>query len=105
VSREERLAANEALFREVNERISEISGDRKLDELEVLCECIDEGCNQRMSMSRGEYERLRQSPTQFAVVLGHEQPDVETVVAARSGYAIVNKIGVGAQVAEDSDPR
>jgi hypothetical protein len=36
-SREERIAKNEAVFREVNERISDITDHEEL--IEFLCEC------------------------------------------------------------------
>jgi hypothetical protein len=105
VTREERLAANEAVFREVNERISTISGESPAERIEILCECVDDGCTLGIILGRSDYEQLRASSTQFAVVPGHEQPDVETVVARQEGYSVVEKTGVGADLARASDPR
>jgi hypothetical protein len=53
--RRERLAKNEALFREVNERIQEIGravGVQPDEELEMVCECSNAGCTERMTMSK-----------------------------------------------------
>ena len=66
---EERTGENEALFRELNERLSRreqplILGER----LKWICECEDEEtCTERIEMSGREYEELRADPTHFAV--------------------------------------
>ena len=55
---------------------------------------------------RSEYEEVRANPAHFAVSPGHEAPDVETVVAKRSGYDVVRKNeGVPAEIARQTDPR
>ena len=107
-SREERIGLNEAVFREVNERIEDLADtfDLKTQPLDLLCECGDAACVQRISMMRTEYEELRSEAHQFAVHPGHEFPDVESVVARLKGYDIVRKDeGVPKQVAEQTDPR
>ena len=48
-----------------------------------------------------EYETVRANPRHLAVCHGHEGLDVETVVAAYERYVVVEKIGVGAVVAEE----
>jgi hypothetical protein len=52
-----------------------------------------------------EYELIRANPRRFVVVPGHEYPGVETVVGARPGYVIVEKLDQAAEVAEEHDPR
>jgi hypothetical protein len=107
-SREERIGLNEAVFREVNERIGEIADSFQIRDgpLDLVCECGNADCVQQISMTAAEYEELRSDPHQFAVHPGHEIEDVETVVARRKGYAIVAKDkGVPQQVAERTDPR
>jgi hypothetical protein len=103
-SREERLGKNEALFREVNERIREVTtydGD-----VEFLCECGDATCTQAIRMTLGEYESLRTEPTRFAVVAGHEIPDLEDVVEENDRFAVIEKRpGFPAQLAAETDPR
>ena len=107
-SREERIALNEAAFREVNERIEDLAEtfDLKTQSLDFVCECGDANCMERLSMTRAEYEQLRSDAHQFAVHPGHEYPDVESVIARRKGYDVVVKTrGAPEQIAERTDPR
>jgi hypothetical protein len=107
-SRDERIGLNEALFRQVNERIEDLAQafDLKSQPLDIVCECGDAACVERLSLSRGEYEQLRSNPQQFAVHPGHESPDLESVVAQMNGYDVVRKsVGVPEQIAEQTDPR
>jgi hypothetical protein len=105
--RSRRIGQNEAVFREVNERIERLTREsQSADEpLAILCECGDEGCRERIELTVSEYERLRSDPTHFAVVPGHAEGDVETVVERLEGYNVVAKDGVPARIAEDRDPR
>jgi hypothetical protein len=107
-SREERVGLNEAVFREVNERIEALAEPFQLGSqpLDLICECGDGSCQQRISMTSAEYERLRSESHQFAVYPGHEAPDLEDIVERRTGYDIVRKDeGVPKQIAERTDPR
>ena len=104
-TREERLAANEALFREVNERIAEVSERFALEEVSAICECATVDCTQRFDLSRRDYKEVRSASIQFVLVPGHEKPDIERVVERRDRYLIVEKIGEGAEVAEERDSR
>lgn len=107
-SREERIGLNEAVFREVNERIEDLAEtfDLRTQSLDLICECGDATCVERISMTHGEYKELRSDAHQFAVHSGHEYPDVESVVARLKGYDVVRKDrGVPAQIAEQTDPR
>ena len=83
-SREERIALNEAAFREVNERIEDLaeSFDLKTQPLDFVCECGDANCMERLSMTRAEYEQLRSDALQFAV-LSHTVTSCGTVEPAR----------------------
>jgi hypothetical protein len=109
---EERRAQNEALFRDLNERVKEI--DERLEpngmgsppaELEFLCECGDLECATRFTMSRTEYEAVRQESSHFVVLPGHVDETIEHVVEVRPGYVIVTKDGVAAEVARETYPR
>jgi len=108
VERHERIGLNEAVFREVNERISDLAVQFQLEEqpLDLVCECGDPSCVERVTMSRQEYEQLRSDPTHFAVFSGHDMPDVEDVIEKRRGYDVVRKHEGGpAEIAERTDPR
>ena len=106
--REERIGLNEAVFREVNERIESLAEtfDLQSDQLDLVCECGDASCVQRISMTGAEYEQLRSDARQFAVHPGHEKLDVEKLVEKRAGYNIVLKTKEPAgHIAEETDPR
>jgi hypothetical protein len=108
MDRDARIGLNEAVFREVNERISDLAEHFGLEDqpLDLVCECGDPNCVERISMTRSEYEKLRSDATHFAVHRGHEQPEVEDVIAERGGYLVVRKReGPPADVARETDPR
>jgi hypothetical protein len=97
---------NEALFREVNERIEDVSTMLDLDdEMEYLCECDNPECLEKLSATRAEYEAIRAVATHFVVVPGHEDPDVEHVVGQTERFLVVEKEGQAAQEAKEDDPR
>src|SRR5439155_16369512 len=80
-AREERLGANEALFREVNERVAEVAerfvaDDTGESRYDFNCECGDRACAEQIALTVTEYEAVRAEATRFAVVPGHEAPDV-----------------------------
>ena len=110
-AREERLGANEALFREVNERVAEVvedfvPADTYSDQVEFHCECGRADCSEQMAMTLGEYEAVRAKSTRFAVVPGHEVPDIEQVLARHARYFVVEKQDPDAEeVARETDPR
>jgi hypothetical protein len=108
LDRGERIGLNEAVFREVNERISDLAEGFGLEEqpLDLVCECGDPACVERITMGRQEYERLRADPTHFAVFPGHEEPDVESIVERKGSYDVVRKHEGGpAEIAQRTDPR
>ena len=102
-SRVERIGKNEALFREVNERIRDISHS---EDVEFLCECADENCTRPITMKLGEYEALRADSSHFAIVPGHDTPEVERVIEENERFAVVEKHpGSPAELAADTDVR
>jgi hypothetical protein len=104
VDRDIRVGKNEALFREVNERIREITTYD--GGVEFLCECGDPECTQPIVMSLAEYESVRSRATRFVIVPGHEVADVERVVERTDRFAVVEKLpGRPASLAAETDPR
>jgi hypothetical protein len=96
----------QAFYRHVNERIAEISARLQPGgALEILCECGEAGCTERVAIPASEYEALRAQPTHFALVVGHENSAVEDVIDARNGYLVVANYGSAATVARRTDPR
>ena len=105
--REIRAARNQSLFRAVNEKIREVN--EAFAEISgafaIACECFDTRCVQTLQISDDAYQQIRAHPHRFAVLSGHVLPDVEEIVEERSGYVVVEKVRVAAEVAEALDPR
>jgi hypothetical protein len=103
-SNEERVGRNESIFREINERVEEISAAVE-GPTEFLCECARTDCTERLSVPLWIYEQVRSRPRHFLVVPGHERLEFERVVDQGDGWLVVTKGGVAGEVAEDEDPR
>jgi hypothetical protein len=104
----DQVVKNEALFRDVNERVKRIDAAHGLPQTELwefLCECGHADCIERVSLTVDEYERVRSSPINFLVVPGHELPEVEHVVELTERYAVVEKDPQERRVALETDPR
>jgi hypothetical protein len=105
----ERKARNEALLREVNERIAELGDAARVWEpngtIEFLCECgIDGGCGEQVRVPLSTYERAREQDDQFVLLPGHETPELEREVERTDDYVIVDKIQAVEPLVRD-DPR
>jgi hypothetical protein len=100
----QRIAMNEATFRRVNEGMEAGQGPDGL--LTFVCECGRLGCNKLIQLTRDEYENVRAGPRQFAIVDGHEIPEVERIVHRTDRFIVVEKAGQPeAEVVERTDPR
>jgi len=100
---EERAARNEALFREVNERVASLATGGG-DEIGFVCECSDDACVVRLHLTRADYEAVRANPRTFIVALDHDG-SFERVVERRARYAVVEKHGAAGRISEQHDPR
>ena len=103
---ERRVAENESLFREANERIERRASDSGVDEERVpfLCECYDVDCGEHLRLTLREYEAVRRDPAQFIVAQGHVRPDVERIVRVADHFLVVLKTGEAGDVAEELEP-
>jgi hypothetical protein len=106
--RERRIGENEALFREVNERVEGLN--RSLATLskrmKVVCECGSQDCLEQIDLGVDEYERVRANPLLFVVKPGHELPEAEDVVDRVDRYYTVQKHPGGPErLARATDPR
>lgn len=101
-----RLAANETVFREVNEGIErgQWPGEQARP-VSFRCECARLGCNLLVEMTIHEYENVRSDPRQFLMIAGHELPEVEAVIERKPSYVIVEKLDEAGDRADQSDPR
>ena len=100
------MAQNEALFREVNERVDAIA--HKLGPnvpYEFLCECANADCTFRLTLPTSIYEAVRSDPAQFVMLPNHYTPEVEELIVQEETYWIVRKTGEAAEYVERLDPR
>jgi hypothetical protein len=104
--REERIAGNEAMFRYANERAKGWE-EHHADEGKELyfCECADPDCRQRLDLAKDSYEAVRSNSRRFLIAVGHEVPDVETVIETHDEWAVIEKDPGVTQTVKELDPR
>jgi hypothetical protein len=106
--RARRIGENEALFRHLNEQIEGVNRSFAVltQTMDLVCECGNRDCLERLLVTLPTYERIRSDPALFFVLPGHVVPSVEDVVDRAEGYLIVRKKqGDPAELAEATDPR
>ncbi len=84
----QRIAENEVVLREVNERIAEKTSDLEARGLagsdetsQYLCSCGRPDCDESLNLTLAEFEAAHARDDQFVVAPGHEVPDVDELVA------------------------
>ena len=108
-SSEHRLAENEAIFRQINEQVQagydetnrlaeedhqpefKISPVNNTTPLQFYCECADENCAKRVTISPRDYHQIHKNRSHFIVVPGHEVRSVEKVILETPDYTVVEK--------------
>jgi hypothetical protein len=104
--RERRLAQNEALFREVNERVETLAHKHGANgSYEFLCECANRDCTFRITLPLSVYEKVRADAQQFVVLPLHYTPEVEDLVVEEDAYWVIRKTGDAGDYVEQLDPR
>ena len=100
-------ARNQALFREVNERIEQIATDFGADRQDrLICECGNPDCTQQIELTVAEYEHVRAHASRFIVALNHENPETESIVEQNDRFAVVETYaGASSRIARETDPR
>lgn len=102
----DKIARNEAIFREVNEAIE--AGRWPGEEGSAIafrCECGELGCSRLIELTSAEYEEIRSHPRRFFIAPDHAMPQAEDVVERRQHYVVVQKREKAGQIAEATDPR
>jgi hypothetical protein len=100
-SREERLAANEAQFRSVNESLAPIPS---VEEPQFFCECSAAECVEFINMPEADYLAIHEDPMCFTVKSGHEVLETETIVRQGDGFNVVRKHEDVRHVVDESRP-
>ncbi len=103
---QERLGANEAVFRKINEGIERGQWPGEEDApVGFRCECAQLGCTELIELTVREYEQVREDARRFIVLPGHELLEAEVVIENRPGYLVVQKIDQAGETAIETDPR
>ncbi|HVM16331.1 MAG TPA: hypothetical protein VM290_01955 [Gaiellaceae bacterium] len=111
--REERIAENEARFREANEGLVEEWQDMDVPPSErtmFICECGNADCREIIRLTLDEYRAVRRDPYAFAVVPGHDDTETERVVTEdvvdrNERFAVVKKRSEYRAAIEGGDSR
>jgi hypothetical protein len=96
-TREWVVAKNQAVFREVNERIRELSerlrSDAPTDLVSFVCECSAADCHATVELTLVEYDRVRSEPAQFVAAVDHLwHPNSDREVLRTSRYVVLAKM-------------
>jgi hypothetical protein len=91
--RKERIAANEANARQLNERFG--MGF-------FTCECGDAHCHEVIRVPLEVYRSVRADDRRFVIAPGHDIPEMEDLVVRRERWAVVRKHDAVAHVVEGS---
>jgi hypothetical protein len=86
----QRMARNQTIFREVNERLREIANPEE-SSTEYICECSAVECLATIELDLGEYEGVRSMPNVFVIEPGHERLEVERVIEDNDRFMLVEK--------------
>jgi hypothetical protein len=104
-----RGARAQSMFRDVNERVKQI---KEVFSVVVplgdwVCECAQQECAVRISLTTDEYEAVRSKPNRFAVAPDetHLFSEMEDVVERNERFWVVDKRGRAAELAAEVDPR
>jgi hypothetical protein len=106
--RDERLGLNETVFRKLNEQLATLADQFSWgpeEQFDLICECNDATCVERIRLTRAEYEEVRTVNTHFVVFPGHGEPGIEHVVSSHETYDVVAKVGRAAQTARERAAR
>jgi hypothetical protein len=101
-----RVARNEVLFRDTNEAIERGQWPGEPEKVvRFRCECSQPDCGEALQVMLAEYERVRDFPRRFLVAVGHDVPEIETVLSANDRFAVVEKRDAAGDLAVATDPR
>jgi hypothetical protein len=105
-SSERRLAENQVVFRENNEKVQKgidkanaIAAEEGAEPLSLgadtllyfNCECSDENCRKRIKVTLTDYNRIHSKRNRFVIACGHDVPKIEDVTEKEAEYCVVTK--------------
>lgn len=100
----ERVARNDAIFRDANEGIRDAAEEHRIEgPIPFVCECADPTCRELLRLLLAEYAEVRSNPRHFLNAPGHHVAahGWAEVVKRYDGYTVVEKIGEAGAIAEE----
>jgi hypothetical protein len=82
----------QSLFREINDRVAELSANRASSPPRFICECLRVDCSATIALSLQEYAKVRSDPARFIVLAGHEDAQVQNVLERRGVCLVVRNV-------------
>jgi hypothetical protein len=99
-------ARTQSLFREVNDRVASLQNAwPPQTEIDFVCECYEDDCFDRLTLSHESYLSVRAHPARFLVAPGHMDDRIEIVVGRQSTHWVVEKVEAARDVAIATSPR
>jgi hypothetical protein len=86
-SRDERVVRTEEFFKRVNDTMRNELADGNG---KFLCECGNIACTETLALTAKDLRLLHSIEGHFAVLPGHQIPEIETLVKENGHYAIVH---------------
>jgi hypothetical protein len=81
----------ENVFREANESIAAKARELRMEPpIPFLCECSDQHCFARISLTIDEYDEARARPQRYLTTLGH-RVDGASIIAQDEHFALAEK--------------
>ena len=106
---DERKGLNQGVFRAANEKLEQnakaLVGAEPEAAVPFLCECPRTECTEVVLVTLAEYEVVRSVPERGIAKLGHDDPEVENVVARNDRFVMTEKFGRAGEVHAEQDPR
>jgi hypothetical protein len=92
-TRDQRLARNQRMSRDANERLQDVAGRMVADGKIVpfLCECADGACMGRIEVTLDDYFLAHLGPDRYLLLSGHLRTEGEKLVADHGHYEILTK--------------
>lgn len=98
----ERVARNDAAFRDANRAIADAAQRAGMEPIPLICECASEACTQIIRVSRAHYARVRKNSRWFVNAPGHDANagGHVRVVEQYDGYVFVETTGEAGELVE-----
>jgi hypothetical protein len=82
----------QVIFREINERVAEITVQYDESRSEFVCECGRNDCMDQVELELGEYQMIRAGGDYFIAATGHCVDGVDQVAESRDGFDVLVQV-------------